>query len=270
MSFRVTAFVCSLTVVGVATAPSDLAADDAVPTGDAARFGAAELLDEGLARLSESEGYTATFVRQEAVGGTLREPETIALKVRNEPFAVYMKWTAGAMTGREVLYADGEFDGKMLVRPHGWRGRLVGTLQLDPDGSLALRDSRHPVTEAGLAHLAARIAWVLRTDREGIAKATYSLRPAVEGGRKGRLLILDAFSTDTPDGFRYTEVFIDDETLLPIRVRNYGWPTEEHETAAELAAATLLEDYAYDGLNLEPRLTVADFTPENPDYQLDR
>lgn len=83
-------------------------------------------------------------------------------------------------------------------------------------------------------------------------------------------MTLDAFSTDTPDGFRYTEVFVDDATLLPTRVRNYGWPGEKYRNADELADATLLEDYAYDDVNLEPKLTVADFSPDNPGYRLSR
>ena len=40
----------------------------------------------------EVRGYRTTFLKQERIGGTLHEPEEIAVAFREEPFAVHMQW----------------------------------------------------------------------------------------------------------------------------------------------------------------------------------
>ena len=77
-------------------------------------------------------------------------------KIRHEPFSVYMKWLSGDR-GRQLIYVDGQNDGKLLVQPGGIKGRLTGVLSLDPSGTLAMSDSRYPIQTAGLLALAKTI-----------------------------------------------------------------------------------------------------------------
>jgi len=56
----------------------------------------------------------------------------------------------GGDVGRQVLYVDGH---DMLVRLGGKKGKLLPVIPLDPTGSRAMAESRHPATEMGLLHL---------------------------------------------------------------------------------------------------------------------
>ena len=110
------------------------------------------LLEKGYKEFSKFSDYTATFFKRERVDGALGDGQIVNMKVRHEPFSVYMKWTLGDR-GREVLYVAGKNNGKLLVKKGGFAGRLLGALKLDPDGSIAMKESRHPVTKAGLLNL---------------------------------------------------------------------------------------------------------------------
>ena len=48
------------------------------------------------ARLERVEGYTATFRKQERIHGILGPEQTLAMKVRQRPFAVYFKFISPA------------------------------------------------------------------------------------------------------------------------------------------------------------------------------
>ncbi len=101
---------------------------------------------------TQVEGYTATFRKQERIGGKLGPEQTLAMKVRNRPFAIYLKFLA-PKAGKEVVYAEGHHDNKVIAHNGDWTRRLVPRLAVAPDSPLALADSRHPVTEAGLVNL---------------------------------------------------------------------------------------------------------------------
>ena len=73
------------------------------------------LLEKGCRLLDTVPDYTATFSKQEYVGGSLSDNQVINLKCRHQPFSVYMKWVVGDK-GQELLYVDGENDQKMLVK----------------------------------------------------------------------------------------------------------------------------------------------------------
>jgi hypothetical protein len=89
----------------------------------------------------------------------VQDLQTIQLKLRHKPYGVYMKWLEGGDVGRELLFAEGQYDDKMQVRLGG-RKAVLPVMKLDPNGSLAMKESRHPVLEdfpsraehAGLRH----------------------------------------------------------------------------------------------------------------------
>ena len=55
-----------------------------------------------------------------------------------------------------AVYRQGFNDGKVIARQSGLLGALAGKLRLDPNESLALSDSRHPITEVGLGKIIER------------------------------------------------------------------------------------------------------------------
>ena len=110
-------------------------------------------LKAGRERFSHIPGYTATLVKQERIGDWLSDEASFGVKVRHQPFSVFMKWQSGDDTGKEVLYVDGVDDGQLLVRLGGLKGRILPALKIDPFGSLALQHSRYPITKLGILAL---------------------------------------------------------------------------------------------------------------------
>ena len=117
--------------------------------------------------------YTCTVARRERVDGVLQPHEYMLARVRHRrtrggtqviPFSVYLKFLGPTnVKGREVLYVDGQNDGKMFVRNGGQRLAFVKT-RLDPTSDLAMQGNRYPVTEFGFENLVWRLLEVAKED----------------------------------------------------------------------------------------------------------
>jgi hypothetical protein len=128
--------------------PAAEAASSNEPTNDLARI--RRLINASQNHLRSLENYQSHMTRQERVGATLLPVEEVTLSVRRQPFAVRLEWPNGSNKGREALFSSVETQGKLQVRTPG---SLMPTISLDPSSPLVLRNSRHPITEAGLDHL---------------------------------------------------------------------------------------------------------------------
>jgi hypothetical protein len=96
--------------------------------------------------IARVEDYAAAFHKQERVDGELLPEEAMLLKFQ-KPLKVYMKWLEDPHRGREALYVEGRDDNKVIAHEGGIWGFV--TLSLDPRGSLAMKDSRQPITDIG-------------------------------------------------------------------------------------------------------------------------
>lgn len=211
-------------------------------------------------RLAQVSGYTATFRKQERMAGQLGPVHTMAMKVRNRPFAIYFKFLA-PKAGKEVVYAEGHHDNKLIAHNGDWTRRLVPRLAVPPDSKLAMADSRHPITEAGLVNLANRLLVFRGMDIVDDDAVTILDRV---GGPDGRPRLRSIHTHTVPnDGrpFARVEVLYDPETQYPIQISSYDWPEPGRSGDLKLA-----ERYTYDDLKLDAPLTAADFDPTNPDY----
>ncbi|MEX0716975.1 MAG: DUF1571 domain-containing protein [Planctomycetaceae bacterium] len=232
------------------------------------------LLEKGIERLSKVPSYTATLHKQERVDHVLGERQTVEMKVRHEPFSVYMKWLSFD-PGRELLYVQGQNDGNMIVHAGGWKARLVPALNLDPHGSMAMRESRYPVTMAGLLAAARKMCEFRRTD---LGAEQLPVRCAMHFGQRfeGRpcyCFVIESLDPAYHAGFRKTIAHIDEELCLPVCIRNYAWPIgeDEEQLAGEpLDEATLIEFYTYTNIGLDNRLADADFDRANGEYRFKR
>jgi hypothetical protein len=215
-------------------------------------------------RLNKVEAYTATFVKQERIKGALGPEQTMAMKVRQRPFAIYLKFLA-PQQGKEVVYAEGHHDNKVIAHSGGLARMLVPRLAVAPDHPLALADSRHAVTEAGLANLTGRLIGFRKMDLDDPEAVTVLDRVT---DAKGRLRFRSVhlhpnYHPERP--FARVEVLYEPETLFPVDIRNYDWPKPGESGDLKLA-----EHYAYDGLKLDAPLTALDFDPANPSYEFHR
>jgi hypothetical protein len=209
-------------------------------------------INEAEMKVAQIDNYTSFFHKQERVKGKLKEEEVVFLKFK-KPFKIYMKWVKDPGKGREVLYVEGWNRNKIKVHEVWMKTNF--TLDLDATGFLAMRGSRHSITESGLENLLR----VLGRDLcGGIQSGGSTYRELGEEMVYGRpsMKVEYLFPKDKTKGYYcYRAVInIDIETKIPIRVRIYDWE------------GLLVEDYGYEGLKLNAGLTDADFAMENPEY----
>jgi len=227
---------------------------------------AAALLQKGCDNFSRVPDYTANMFKQERIQGALSDGQNIDLKVRHEPFSIYMKWQSGDR-GRQLIYVQGQNDGNMLVQPGGIKGRLTGLLSLEPTGSLALSESRYPIMKAGLLQLGFSI---LEYQKQDIARGT-GFRCDLQDrqdfdGRACYLYHIEYESPEVNATYRKSLIFIDNELLMPICVKNFGWVKDANPQ--QLDEESLIEFYAYTDLRMSQELGAVDFDQHNREYKL--
>jgi hypothetical protein len=198
------------------------------------------------------EDYVAILHRQERFDGHLLEKETVLLKFK-KPFKVYLRWVAQPHKGREVMYADGWNANRLMAHEGGILGFI--TMNLDPQGFLAMRQSRYPVTDTGIGRLlevlAEKLARATATDELEIIGSDVS---AVYGRKTQRIEAVLSGGQRERDACCRVIVHFDSENKLPIHIETYD------------GSGRLLEAYGYEDLKLNPGLTDVDFDPGNPAY----
>ena len=229
------------------------------------------MLEKGCQKLEHIPDYTAKFFKQERIDGSLGDGQLMNLKIRHEPYSIYMLWLNGDK-GRELLYVDGHNEGKMIVHAGGWKARLLPALKLDPTGSLAMSESRHPVMKAGLLEFT-RTILNYRRDDLSIRKQVRCcmLENAEFEGRPCYCFIAEYGDQQESEEYRKSVCYIDKELSLPICVKNFGWPEEDSELAGEeLDEATMTEFYTYTDIKIDQQLADADFDQTNSAYKFRR
>ena len=197
--------------------------------------------------------YTCRFTKQEKIDGTLQSAETMQMKFRANVFSVYLKWISEASADQEVIYFEGKYDSKIVVHPSGLLGTLLRKVSLDPAGKLALKHSRRPLTFAGMANmLRLVIPQCERALSFGDLTLTYEgLRN--EGGRPAYV-----FKRVLPNKNNYPcpvlMIYIDRQFLTCVRTDGYDWD------------GSLLSQYIYSDITINPGLKDSDFDPENGNY----
>jgi hypothetical protein len=222
-------------------------------------------------RLEQVSDYTATFCRRERTGRNLGEADVMRLKVRHKPFGFYMKWLNGDV-GREILYVEGQNEGEMLVKLGGLRGRLLPALNINPNGAVAMRECRHPATDAGLLHLAKRMIGYRERDMHQPEGIDCEVRPDCDfQGRLCDCVVIEYDRAELSPDYRKTMHYFDRELGLPVLVKSWGWPAALPDAdPANLDETTLVEQYAYTDIRLNARLTSRDFERDNPQYAFSR
>lgn len=184
-----------------------------------------QVLDDSQRQLASLDNYQVMMSRQESVKGAVQPAEDVQLSIRRDPKAVRLEWLDGPNKGREVIYNEG---GMMHVN---MPGSLVPRISLPPDSPIALKNSRHPISEAGFAKIIEQIMLPLQSAERGGADAgrfRYDGLGSPEPGAPPCHAIVRV----TPSGETWT-VHIDDATKLPYIVH------------AEDASGALLEHYVF-------------------------
>ncbi|MBL8852227.1 MAG: DUF1571 domain-containing protein [Planctomycetaceae bacterium] len=243
-------------------------ADPDVLTGRWAMLLSVTMLQRGCEKFQHVSDYTATMYKQERIGGELLDGSTMSMKLRHEPFSVYMKWLDGDK-GRQLIYVDGQNDGNLLVQLGGVKGRLLGTLSIDPTGSQAMAESRYPITGAGLLRLAKKIVEYRQHDLErgtGVHCEMYDNQEL--NGRPCYMFVTTYDGPEYSETYRKAVCYIDKELSMPVCVRNYTWAVDADP--ATIDDQTLIEFYSYSDIKIEQSLVAEDFDRANASYRMRR
>ncbi|CAN5701273.1 hypothetical protein BH23PLA1_BH23PLA1_05860 [soil metagenome] len=188
--------------------PTTPAPAPAPETNDLETIG--QLIASGRARLEEFTTYQCVLTRQERVGHSLLPAEDVVLSVRRDPLAIRLEWTEGPNRGRQVFYSPVETEGMMVVR---MASPLIPPLRLAPDSPMAMSNSRHPITSAGLGPIFDDIAERLEQARqEDASVGTFTF----EGQETPEVVAFPCFKIvrRTPEGETW-QLYLDSETYLP-------------------------------------------------------
>lgn len=225
------------------------------------------LLEKGRTFLESIPDYTAQFVKQELVHGELLEEQSINFKCRHRPFSVYLKWETGD-EGREVLFTEGQNEDEMIVHGGGWKARLPA-LSISPTSSLALKESRYPITNAGLLELAKTMIRVQEEDMKiGSVSRCEKLADQEFDGRPCETFLVEYRDAKISPTYRKTITLLDKEWHVPVYARNFGWANEgSTATGEQLDEETLIEYYTYADIHFRQQLAEVDFDRTNEDYR---
>ena len=123
--------------------PADAGAVESAPQELLERVAAAR------AKLAAIPGYTAVLETRERIEDELHPRRVLRLKVRHDPFSIAVETDAPPNErGQRAWYDEDWNDGEMVAETTGLLGALVGRVSLDAEGDLAMRNRRHPLTDA--------------------------------------------------------------------------------------------------------------------------
>lgn len=225
---------------------------------------ALDIVRECKRRYASVQDYTALFVKEERIGKSLLPPHYVRMKFRERPFSVYFKWVQPE-AGKEAIYVEGKNDGKIVTHGVGITRALAGVMRVDPDGSLARRESRHGIKEAGIGNLIDRVIarWEFeRKHNETLVEITHV---RVNGRPAFCINTIHPGNDSTKFAFHTFKLYVDKEWMLPIRCEGYGFPTVPGRESGGL-----LESYTYLDLKINVGLTEQDYSIKNPSYGFSR
>ena len=209
--------------------------------------------------------YTALLQKQENINGTIQGAQVLEVKVRHQPFSVYTKFRYPVeLNGQQAIYVQGKNDNKLIGHGVGIQKKF-GTQFLDPEGFLAMRGQKYPITQMGVLNLIDKLLEVGYKDSKfGECEVKYYTEGIKIGSKESpRECTLIEVTHPVPRQnftFHIARIFVDKELNLPIRYESFDWPRREGESPG------LLEIYSYLNLKLNVGLTDLDFDHKNPEY----
>lgn len=219
---------------------------------------------EGVESVGAIKDYSADFVKRERIDGVLGERQHIFMKVRHEPFSVYLRFNGpDAVKGQEVIYIRDKNEGNLLAHPTGIRKKLVGTVSLKPTSMLAMSGNRYPITEIGILNLVNRLIEVGEHDTQYGECEVELFREAKINDRSATCIQVHHPVPRRNFLFNLARIYVDDEMNLPVRYEAYDWPKANDPEGEPV----LLEEYTYYNIKLNNGFTDEDFDVNNPAYE---
>ena len=211
--------------------------------------------------------YTARIVSQVRLNGKLQPEQQMDCKIRHARttgddlcgFSVYLKFVApNSSAGQEVIWVDGWNDGNLVAHLTGWQN--VVRIYLEPESTIAMRNSLHPIMDIGFRNLLAKVLEKGQQSRElGECEVNVKRNIQIEGRKCVMLEVKHPVKQDEFE-FHIARIYLDQELEIPIAYEGFTWPEEQG------GEPLLQEKYFYTNLTLNVGLQDIDFDPSNPDY----
>ncbi len=208
------------------------------------------VLADAKERLADLSTYQVQITRTERVGGTLQPEEDVLLSIRRKPKAVRLEWTNGPNKGREVIYSAAINDRTMYVNS-GNSALPLPRMSIAVDSPLALRNSRHPITEAGFDTILDNLFKFLEPKTTAVASDGKLVYKGIDQP-KGLEQPCHLVERVTPRGETW-KVYLDTKTLMPAMV-----------SSVQTSSGELMEKYTYRNLKPNP-VDLAAATAFDPD-----
>ncbi len=227
---------------------------DALATRDPIAF-----LESALDRYDRSvRDYTATFTKQELVGGEMTAEQVMNAMFREKPYSVRLEWVKNQDKCARVLYVADHWlkDGQqMAVVEPGAIARLFVPYVMRPiHGADAEKSSRRTLDQFGLRNsLALTLKYTKLSQEKGVLNFKYTGKGKVAD--RDTLVFERRLPYEKEGGIwpdRVLEVHLDRETLLPTLCTAY----------ADDAKKVLLGRYMLTNVKLNANLPDSVFTKE--------
>ncbi len=214
------------------------------------------------------QDYTCIMIKRERIDGKLNDPEMMAVKIRNKnpargtPFSVYLSFLKpDDAAGREVIYVEGQNNGKLVAHEGKGLRAKFGKVELLPTSALAMEGNRYPITQIGISNLTRRLLEVGTHDMQ-FGECTVNYRKNAKVNNRTCTIIEVVHPVPRRNFlFHKAVIYLDDELNVPIRYEAYSWPKTPG------GPPELDEEYTYLNLKLNVGLTNADFDWNNPSYR---
>ncbi len=233
---------------------------------------ALDIARSGLVGCRENiDDYTAILIKRERIDDVLGAHEYMQVKIRNrkvqngqvvQPLSVYINFLKpSSVKGREVIYVEGQNDNNIIAHEGGLKGKFLPTVNLPPNGMLAMRGQRYPMTEIGVENLIVKLI-----ERGQQARKFNDVQCEFRKNARVQDRVCTVLQVTQPTKqpsleFYQASVFIYDKVNVPIRYIAYDWPQDAD------APLDVLEEYNYLNLKVNVGLKDEDFDPHNPAYK---
>jgi Protein of unknown function (DUF1571) len=216
-------------------------------------------LDQPIAWLQEArrnytvvKDYTCTLVTQENVNGKLLERNVMQMKMKTEPFSVYMRWLAPKKNEtQEVAFMHGKNNNKMRVKSPILPGNFF--MSIDVNDKRVMQHSRHNITEAGIGNMIEGCLGQWERDRK-LAKTTVKTANFLCNEKECHRIELTRLEKNPAFYCHRTVIYLEKDSKLPVRLDNFDWPRQGGAEGGDL-----LESFSYVKLQFNVGLKNAEF-----------
>ena len=206
--------------------------------------------------------YACIVTMRETIDGELQDIRRAQMILRAEPFSVYLKYiTPDDIVGREMIYVDGQYNGRIIVTKGGFRPALAHiTRAIKTDSQLAQLESNHSLKELGIASMMKQLLDVAYSaERFPDCKIEFIENASIDN-RPCTVIQITHEPKSNVFPFYKGQIFIDNQHQIPVRFVCYNWPDSSGNAA-------IREEFTY--TNIIPNIQVSDLTFDyrNPRYQ---